>query len=153
MTARQRTRAAVNYLNLTTPAGLVIAALGRGTVRPGPAGLSVAGPYQLPLPANLCFTVGNVVLCRRDPEWLLAPERAALLAHEARHATQYAFVGLLLWPLYGIASAWSWCATGTYGTHNPFERLAGLHDGGYRAAPLRPWLARLVGRLPRRGTS
>lgn len=149
MTYRQRLRVVVNYLNLTTPVGLGIASLARATVRRGPAGLYVAAPYRLPVPANVCFTVGNVVLCRRDPDWLLATERATLLDHEARHATQYAFLGLLLWPLYGLASAWSWCATGTYGAHNPFERLAGFRDGGYTDAPLRPWLARVVGALRR----
>ena len=54
----------------------------------GPDGLLLARGYRLRVPAAPAFTVGNVVLLRIDDEAL--SRRPMLLAHEARHATQYA---------------------------------------------------------------
>ena len=72
----------------------------------------------------------------------------ALLAHEARHATQYACcAGLPMLPLYFLAAGVSWGLTGDFGARNIFERRAGLADGGYTDRPLRPGVARLGGRL------
>jgi hypothetical protein len=34
-------------------------------------------------------------------------------------------------PLYLLAAGWSWLRGGDHGTHNVFERAAGLADGGY----------------------
>ena len=62
----------------------------------------------------------------------------ALLRHEARHATQYAWCGgLLMLPLYFAAAGVSWLLSGDFGAWNVFERGAGLADGGYaaRSAP------------------
>ncbi len=65
-----------------------------------------------------------------------------LFRHEARHATQYACCGgLLMLPCYFAAAGVSWLLSGDVGAWNPFERLAGLADGGYRDRPLR-WPAR-----------
>jgi hypothetical protein len=65
--------------------------------------------------------------------------RQRLLAHEERHATQWAAcLGVLGFPLlYALASLWSWIATNDFHSQNPFERLAGLADGGYRERPVR----------------
>ena len=72
-------------------------------------------------------------------------ERPALLAHEERHSWQYvACLGLPMLPLYGLGAAWSYARGGDFGVHNPFERPAGLADGGYPLVsardrrPLRP---------------
>jgi len=83
-----------------------------------------------------------VIITRRTAEWLLDESRAALLAHESRHAGQYAVLGPLFWPAYWLSCGYSWAMTGTYGTRNAFERHAGLEHGGYRVAPLRPGLRR-----------
>ena len=62
-----------------------------------------------------------------------------LFAHEARHATQYAWCGgLLMLPLYGGAALVSWALTGDFGARNVFEQQAGLADGGYSPRELRP---------------
>jgi hypothetical protein len=37
-------------------------------------------------------------------------------------------------PLYAVAAGWSWLRSGDAASRNPFERLAGLADGGYRDA-------------------
>ena len=76
---------------------------------------------------------------------------SALLAHEARHATPYAWcAGLAMLPLYFAAAAGSWVLTGDFGSRNIFETRAGLADGGYSGKPLRPPLARCLGRRPAR---
>ncbi len=117
-------------VNLSTPLGFLVAAAGRATLSRGPDGLFLARGYRLPVPAAPAFTIGNVVLLRIDDAALA--RRPRLLAHEGRHATQYAWcVGPVMLPLYGLAAAWSWLRCGDPATRNVFERLAGLADGGY----------------------
>lgn len=128
------TRRALNLANLSTPCGLLLARLGGAGVRPGPDGLLLAAGYRLPVPPAPAFTVGNVVLARR-PDLLARP---ALLRHESRHATQYAWcAGLPMVGLYLAAAAWSWLRTGDVASRNVFERRAGLADGGYADRPQR----------------
>ena len=129
MEARWRLRQVANVVNLSTPLGLALALAGRGTLRRGPDGLLVAHAVRLPAKAP-AFTVGNVVLLRLDDAALA--RRPRLLAHEARHATQYACcVGPLMLPLYGLAAAWSWLRCRDPSSYNIFEVRAGLADGGY----------------------
>jgi hypothetical protein len=127
---RWRVKTVVNAVNLSTPLGLLVAVAGRSRLRPGPRGLLLASDYQLPLPAAAAFTVGNVVVSPRPVEYLAS--RPALLVHEERHSWQYVFcLGLPMLPLYVLGAAWSYVRGGDVGVHNPFERLAGLADGGY----------------------
>jgi hypothetical protein len=147
MTGWQWLRTALNWINFTTLVGLVIAVVGRSRLRAGPGGLVVAGDYRLPVPKQTCLTMGNLVICRRSADWLLSEQHAELLGHETRHATQYAIFGPFFWPLYGLASLWSWLVTGGYGAHNVFERWAGLAAGGYANRPLRGWAARVAARF------
>jgi hypothetical protein len=74
---RWQVKTVANIVNLSTPLGLLVAAVGCARLRPGPRGLVLASGYRLPVPSAPAFTIGNV------------------------------------------------------GVHNPFERLAGLADGGY----------------------
>lgn len=123
-------RFAANAVNLSTPLGLVAASLGRAALSIGPRGLVLATGYSLPVPPATAFTVGNVILTRRTRAELL--DRPNLLAHEEHHTWQYvACLGLPMLPLYGLCAAWSQLRAGNYATQNPFERLAGLADGGY----------------------
>ena len=123
-------RQVANWANLSTPLGLLVARLGRAGTAPGPDGLVLARGYRLRVPRAPAFTVGSVVLLR-DGDVL--DRRPQLLAHESRHATQYAVcLGPLMVPLYGLAALWSWLRAGDPATYNVFERLAGLEDGGYR---------------------
>jgi hypothetical protein len=139
-----RVRQVVNVVNLSTPLGLVVGALGRVRFRGGPDGLVLGYGYRLGVPRNSTFTVGNVVLFKADES--VHKRRPMLMAHEARHATQYAFcIGPVMWPLYGLAAGWSWLRTGDPASRNVFERLAGLSDGGYRERPLRPMFRRRGG--------
>jgi len=143
---RHRYRQVANAANLTTPLGLMVALVGRARTRPGPRGLVLATGYRLPVPAAAAFTMGNVILTRLPAERLLGDRR--LLAHEERHTWQYvALGGVFYWPLYGLATAWSWLWTGDRGAANVFERLAGLADGGYRSMPPRAWWAARMRRL------
>jgi len=132
VTRWRRLRAGANWVNLSTPLGLVVARVGGAAVQRGPDGIRVAVGYRPPFPIATAFTVGNVVLTR-----LPEPPAGALLAHESRHASQYAVLGPLFLPAYGLAAAWSWALTGDWGARNLFERLAGLADGGYTRRPLR----------------
>ena len=144
MRASHRLRLALNLVNGSTLSGLAVARLGRARLgRAGPAaggqgGLLTAVGYRLPVPSAPAFTLGNVIITRRP--WIDA--EGDLFRHEARHATQYAWCGgLLMLPLYFTAAGVSWLLSGDVGAWNPFERLAGLADGGYRDSPLR-WPAR-----------
>jgi Domain of unknown function (DUF4157) len=126
-------RLAMNVVNLSTPVGLLVAAAGRCRLRNGGDGLLVASGYRWRVPAAPAFTLGNVIVLRID-EAALA-RRPRLLAHEARHATQYACcLGVTMLPLYFLAAGWSWARVRDFSSHNIFERLAGLEDGGYPPA-------------------
>ncbi len=134
MTGWQRLRRAVNLLNLSTPAGLALALLAGTALQPGPQGLILAIGYQPRLPIAGAFTVGNVVLYRAGRPFIDA--NPALLHHEARHSTQYAWcLGLPFLPLYAACAVFSLWRTGEPGSRNLFERHAGLDDGGYRHHP------------------
>jgi len=130
MRATLRARQVINVVNLSTPLGLLAALIGRARVERAADGLLVAKGYRLPIPPAPAFTVGNVVLLRLTDEQLA--RRPRLLAHEARHSTQYAWcIGPVLLPLYFLAAGWSWLRCRDFAWHNVFERLAGLADGGY----------------------
>jgi len=136
MTSGQRLRQIANMLNGSTLLGLLLAACARTTVSPGPRGLLIACRYRWRLPSAAAFTVGNVILFRAGPE--SARANPALLGHEERHSTQYAWcLGLPFLPLYFIAAAWSLWRTGNPGSGNVFEQHAGLAAGGY-PLPCRP---------------
>ena len=125
-----RLKVLVNVVNLSTPLGLLVAVAGRSALRRGPRGLVLAADYRLPLPSAPAFTIGNVVVSPRPAAYL--DSRPALVLHEERHSWQYAVcLGLPMLPLYALGAAWSYLRGGDWGVHNPFERLAGLADGGY----------------------
>lgn len=127
-----RLRQVWNMVNLSTPLGLLVAAVTRTRVGRGPEGLLFGYGYRPALPRAGAFTVGNVVLFRSGPDDVAA--RPRLVAHEARHATQWAMcLGLPFLPAYLAAAAWSVLRCGHPGLRNPFEVGAGLADGGYRA--------------------
>lgn len=116
----------LNAVNLTTPLGLAVGRVGGARFARGPDGLLVGSGYRLGFPIARAFTLGNAVVARAP---LSGDSR--LLTHEARHATQYAYLGLLLLPAYGVAALWSRARTGDWASANVFERRAGLADGGY----------------------
>lgn len=144
-------RSVLTAANGTTLVGLGVAVLTGAKLRRGRHGILVAEGYRRKVPPATCFTVGSVIITRRSAEWLLHESRADLLAHESRHAGQYAVLGPLFWPAYWAASGYSWLTTGSFGSRNVFERHAGLDKGGYSVAPLRPW-ARRFRRGPGDGT-
>lgn len=134
-TGRVTLRQLLNMINLTTPAGLLLARAGRCAVKPGPDGLLLAGGWTWPLPRAAAFTVGNVILYRpRAARFFISGPKGPgpLLRHEARHASQYAVLGFAFLPLYFAAAGLSVLRTGNPASGNIFERLAGLADGGYR---------------------
>ncbi|MFJ6076687.1 hypothetical protein ACIQC0_00105 [Pseudarthrobacter sp. NPDC092419] len=131
-TAAQRLRQAANLLNGSTLVGVAVASLSGARLRRGPRGLLLASGYRWPLPLARAFVLGNVVLYRGRASDLLS--MPALLGHEEKHCTQYAWcLGLPFLPLYSVAAAWSVLRTGNPGTANIFERRAGLAAGGYPA--------------------
>jgi hypothetical protein len=143
-------RTALTWVNGTTLAALLLSAVTRTPLVRGPGGVYVAAGYRLRVPKQKCFTIGTVVFTKRPADWLLDPKRAALLTHETRHVAQYAVLGLFFFPLYAVASGYSYLMTGAYGCRNFFEKDAGLAAGGYRQLPLRPWATRtgaLIGRV------
>lgn len=132
-----RIRLVANYVNLSTPLGLLIAKLGRARLSRRADGLILAHGYRIPFPVAGAFTVGNVVLTRHAEGYLTG----RLLRHESRHASQYAVcVGLPMLVLYPLAVVVSLAVSGDLAAHNVFERLAVLEDGGYRRRS--PWWRR-----------
>ena len=126
-----RARTVVNWINLSTLLGLLVARIGGATVVRRGRGTWLASDYRYRFPVAGAFTVGNVIVSRHDAAWLR--RRPALLRHEDRHCTQYAFfLGPVMLPLYVLAVAVSYLVSGDQATCNPFERWAGLVDGGYR---------------------
>ena len=137
MRLRHRVRLAVNLGNGSTLAGLAVAKTGGARLARLPDGLLVGTGYRLPVPPAPAFTLGNVIITRRE----MLPSDTPLCRHEARHSTQYAWCGgLLMLPLYFAAAGASWLVSGDAGAWNVFERGAGLADGNYADRPLRPWL-------------
>jgi hypothetical protein len=131
----------LTWVNCTTPLAILLAAAARTPLRRGPGGVLIAESYRWRVPRQHCFTLGGVIFSRHTADWLLDVRRQRLLGHETRHVGQYAVLGPLFLPAYGLASGWSWLVTGAYGCRNAFERHAGLADGGYRDLPLRPWVS------------
>lgn len=128
-----RLRTVVNWVNLSTPLGLLVAGLGGATVVRAERGLRLAGGYRPRFPVAGAFTIGSVVITRHRIEYLL--ERPVLLRHEDRHASQYGLcVGPLMLVPYAIAAGVSFALCGNHASLNPFERWAGLADGGYPQA-------------------
>jgi hypothetical protein len=140
MKRAHRLRQIVNAVNLTTLTGLAVAKAGRARLSKGPDGLVYGTGYRFGFPLGGAFTVGNVVVSRRPVERLMSD--TGLLAHEARHSTQYAVLGPFFWPLYVLGVIWSYVRTGDHWSRNPFERLAVLTDGHYvEATTVAPWVA------------
>ncbi|OUC95011.1 hypothetical protein [Streptosporangium minutum] len=132
-----RVRRTLNYVNLSTPLGLLVARLGGARTAAGPGGLILAHGYRIPFPVAGAFTVGNVVLTRHEEGYLAGD----LLRHEDRHASQYmACVGLPMLPLYVVAVVVSVLICGHQASWNVFERLANLEDGNYPRKT--PWWIR-----------
>jgi hypothetical protein len=135
----QTLKLVVNVVNLSTLAGVLVGLIGRARFSRGPRGLLFATGYKLGFPIANAFTIGNTVLTRNDRAWL--DSRPLLVKHEERHSWQYlCLIGLPMLPLYAVAAGWSWLRTGDFASRNPFERLAGLVDGGYVEHRPRPIL-------------
>ncbi|WP_104168958.1 DUF4157 domain-containing protein [Arthrobacter sp. SX1312] len=129
----------LNWINLSTPCGLAVAALSGCRVSPGPYGILLAEGYRRRLPKARAFTVGSVVLLRGSAPRSAPPAFLRLLEHEAHHARQYAAcLGLPFLPAYLVAAGYSLLRTGDPASRNLFERGAGLATGGYRERPVRP---------------
>jgi len=125
-----RLRTALNWVNLSTPLGLVVAHLGGARLVPLGRGTYLATGYRYRFPVASAFTIGSVIASKHDPAYFAA--RPALLRHEDRHCTQYAAVlGVVMLPLYLVCVGVSWVLAGDHSSFNPFERLAGLADGNY----------------------
>lgn len=145
---RHRVRQIVNWANLSTPLGLLVARLGRARVRRGPKALYLADHYRFGFPVAGAFTIGDVVLSRYDLDHLLA-RRPTLLEHEEAHSRQWMWcLGMPFLPCYVAAMAWSWLRTGDQAARNVFECRADLAKGGYAQVPPRPLgpVAREAGR-------
>jgi hypothetical protein len=135
-------RGAANWINLSTPLGLLVAKIGRATITRGPRDLHLAHGYHINFPRAGAFTVGSVILTSGPAARLTGD----VLDHEEKHSTQWAACGgLPFLPLYVLAAAWSHVRSGNPATANWFERRAGLAAGGY---PLTT--ARLSARATRR---
>jgi hypothetical protein len=131
MRAALRVRQVVNAVNLSTLLGLGLAKVAGARLDNGPDGLVLATSARRRLLRASAYTVGNVVITTRPAL------DARLLAHESRHATQWAWCVVLFLPLYALAMLWSYAVTGDHFSRNWFERRAGLADGHYVERALR----------------
>lgn len=125
-----RVRTVLNWLNLSTPLGLLIARIGGATIAKHGRGTYLATGYRLRFPVASAFTIGSVIDSKHDRAYFA--DRPRLLQHEDRHCTQYAFVlGVVMLPLYFACVGFSYAVAGDHSSYNPFERLANLADGNY----------------------
>jgi hypothetical protein len=156
LTGWQWFRLVGNVVNLSTPAGLLVAVVGRAKIRRGPRGLFVGEGYSLKFPVASAFTIGSVITTSRTWDELLR-RNPRLFEHEERHTWQYLYcVGLPFYLAYGACLGWSILRTGDRAARNFFERQAGLAAGGYRDAPIRPVgenIRAMIGMLRRRRSS
>lgn len=142
-----------NWVNLSTPLGLLVARAGGAAIRRGPRRLYLGERYRWRFPAAGAFTVGDVVITRHDVEALIA-RHPFLLQHEEAHSRQWAAcLGLPFLPLYVASMGWSWLRTGDRATRSVFERRADLAKGGYRDVPPRPVTPLVVEALRRAVTA
>ncbi len=138
LTGRQWLRLVGNVVNLSTPVGLLVAAIGGARIRRGPRGLLLGEGYRLKFPVASAFTVGSVITTSRTWEELLR-RNPRLFEHEERHTWQYLYcLGLPFYLAYGLCLLWSMLRTGDRAARNFFERSADLAAGGYRDVPVRP---------------
>ncbi|MCW2831306.1 MAG: hypothetical protein JWP31_1998 [Aeromicrobium sp.] len=125
-----RVRTIVNWLNLSTPLGMLVARVGGATLARRGRGTWVATGYRHGFPVASAFTIGSVIISRHGADYFA--ERPLLLRHEDRHCTQYAYaLGVAMLPIYGVCVVVSYVIAGDHSSYNPFERLAGLADGNY----------------------
>lgn len=130
---RLRVRRTVNWINLSTALGLLLAVGTRGRVSRGPHALYVVRGSGLRriFPHNSATTIGDVVFLFLPDDRLA--RRPHLLDHEAMHAGQWAYwigpFGFL--PAYAVCSLYSWARTGNPALRNRFEVRASLLAGGY----------------------
>lgn len=143
MRRRDRIRHLANWVNLSTPVGLLVAGIGGARLRRRPDGIFVAEGYRFGFPAAGAFTIGDVVVTASTIA-RLEQRFPGVFAHEVRHAWQYAASGVWFLPAYLAGSAWSLARTGSPALKNPLERHAGLVTGGYThpdGAPIGPvWM-------------
>ena len=96
-----RVRAVANWVNLSTPLGLLVAGAGRAQLRRGPNRTWIAEQCRGGLPRAGAFTIGSVVLVPGGRLDDLIRRTPRILDHEQVHATQWALLGLaaggLLW--------------------------------------------------------
>lgn len=131
-------RNVANFVNLSTPLGLLLALGARSRLRLA-HGMVVADRAALPWVTASALTVGSVVLVPHRTLEEASAQIPGLLQHESEHAWQYAYcLGLPFLPLYLLATAWSLLRTRDRASANFFEVQAGLVLGGYRAAEPRP---------------
>lgn len=134
----QRVRNLANAVNLSTPLGLLLAAVGGGKLRRHDSVL-VADNVELPLVKASAMTVGSVVLVMEATLSEAEQRFPEMMQHEEDHAWQWAYcAGLPFLPLYALASGWSMLRTGNRAAANFFEVQANLKRGGYREYPKRP---------------
>ena len=135
---RARLRHVLNWVNLATPLGMVVAKLGGARLRRGPGRSYLGDYYRWGFPTGSAFTIGDVVISRHDLD-LLAKIRPGLIEHELVHSQQWAYcLGLPFLPLYVASMGWSWLRTGDRAARSIFERQAGLALGGYPDVAPRP---------------
>lgn len=131
-----RVRTVVNWINLSTLLGLLVVRIGGASTSRRGRGTYLATGYRYQFPVAGAFTIGSVIISKHDLAHLQA--RQALLRHEDRHCTQYAFVlGPVMLAGYFLFVGVSYVLAGDHASYNPFERLANLSDGGYAEPRLR----------------
>jgi hypothetical protein len=131
-------RSIVNWLNLSTPLGVLLGYAAGGRPYSFDAFYRIRqfrGCRRRPISTWRVVTVGNVLLLNGQPDRGVSK---GILVHEGRHSTQYACLGgVLAIPLYGFAMLVSLVRTGNRTEANVFENVAGPPDesNGYVSPP------------------
>ena len=80
-----RIRTAVNWINLSTLLGLLVARIGGTTRQRRGRGTYVCTGYRFGFPVAGAFTVGSVIITKHDVDWLAGPPAAAAARGPALH--------------------------------------------------------------------
>jgi hypothetical protein len=114
----------LNNINLSTLLGLTIAKFLGGKTIQLDSKLYInygrSGKYI----KYKAITIGDVILARKEL-------KTSLINHELKHSIQFAYLGILFFPIYALFSLYSYYKYSNTWQGNIFEINAGLEDGEY----------------------
>ena len=121
----------INWINLSTLLGLLVARIGGTTRHRRGRGTYVCTGYRFGFPVAGAFTIGSVIITKHDLDWLSESGQCCSSTRTGTAPSTRSSSDPVMLPLYFVSVGISYLLAGDHSSYNPFERLAGLDDGGY----------------------